>query len=82
MSSDWRRHAACADTADPDLFVSPVTRDAAKVVAGRYCAQCPVRAACLEEGIAVNAEGVWGGRWLPGRSDRQPADLLAPRAAS
>lgn len=79
MSSDWRRHAACAEALNPDLFVSPGTVAAARVVARVFCADCPVRAECL---AAAEGSGIWGGHWFPvGRGHRvgRPVDLLAPQ---
>ena len=55
----WRRDALCAQT-DPDAFFPEKggsTADAKKV-----CAQCEVRAQCLDYALSADERfGVWGG---------------------
>jgi WhiB family redox-sensing transcriptional regulator len=50
--------ASCA-AAEPALFQSSKSQSirAAKVI----CAQCPIRARCLEWAVANREDGVWGG---------------------
>jgi WhiB family redox-sensing transcriptional regulator len=57
----WIRKAACT-SANPDVFF-PGRRDAgAGEEAKAICAECPVRAECLEYALATRQEwGVWGG---------------------
>ncbi len=60
--TDWRTRAACLHN-DPWLFspdrVAGPTVDQAK----RICADCPVRARCLDWALSHGARlGVWGGR--------------------
>lgn len=62
--TDWRARAACV-SADPDLFFPVSTaglsrrqEERAKVV----CADCPVRAECLQFALdSGQTYGVWGG---------------------
>lgn len=57
--ASWKDHALCAQT-DPEAFFPEKggsTREAKRV-----CAQCPVRARCLEAALAnQEPHGVWGG---------------------
>jgi WhiB family redox-sensing transcriptional regulator len=63
-ASAWRFLARCADQ-DPDLFFpvgssGPAVRQAMRAKA--VCAQCPVRAECLEWALDTRQpHGVWGG---------------------
>jgi WhiB family transcriptional regulator, redox-sensing transcriptional regulator len=61
---DWREFAACR-RADPALFFPVGTTPHAMAQADRakrVCAECPVRAACLDWALATGQElGVWGG---------------------
>ncbi len=63
-ASAWRYQALCADQ-DPDLFFPIGTGGAAVRQALRakaICAQCGVRAQCLEWAIDTHQpHGVWGG---------------------
>jgi WhiB family transcriptional regulator, redox-sensing transcriptional regulator len=72
-ASTWMKDALCAE-ADPDLFFPPdeeeTTEEAMERVrlAKQICAQCPVRAECLD--YAMDNEeriGVWGGMAESGR---------------
>lgn len=79
---DWRYAAACR-SCDPELFFPVSTGPAAEpqvTEAKAVCAQCPVRAKCLDFALRTGqAHGVWGGmseqelRLLRGRVSR-PAD--------
>ena len=82
----WREHAACAG-ADPESF-SPVewwTTDEAEVVeaaARRWCAGCPVLAACARFADTSRHTGLWGGgmrRIKSGRYVWHPMIEAAPR---
>jgi len=67
----WTEQALCTK-ADPEVFFPP-KGDAGKQAKG-ICAQCPVRAECLEYAIAADEKhGIWGGL---NRAERQ----RAPRA--
>lgn len=57
---DWRLAAACRGM-DPDLFFPTGTEGLnAGVEAKAVCRTCPVRVACLAEGMR-HRSGVWGG---------------------
>jgi WhiB family redox-sensing transcriptional regulator len=64
QAAAWRFHARCADQ-DPDLFFpvgssGPALRQTLRAKA--ICAQCPVRAECLEWALdTAQPHGVWGG---------------------
>jgi WhiB family redox-sensing transcriptional regulator len=64
QASAWRFQARCADQ-DPDLFFpvgssGPAVRQT--MLAKAVCAQCPVRAECLEWALeTAQPHGVWGG---------------------
>jgi WhiB family redox-sensing transcriptional regulator len=49
----------CADGADPEMFHP--TDEAELAAAITFCADCPVRAMCLQLGLARQEFGVWGG---------------------
>ncbi len=62
--ADWRDQAACRDL-DPELFF-PVGNAGPALLqidrAKQVCADCPVRAPCLEWALDSGQEaGVWGG---------------------
>ncbi|HZQ56387.1 MAG TPA: WhiB family transcriptional regulator [Acidimicrobiales bacterium] len=60
----WRAHAACAEVDHELFFPVGVTGPAVPQIAAAkaVCADCAVRAACLEFAIVTNQEyGVWGG---------------------
>jgi WhiB family redox-sensing transcriptional regulator len=61
---EWRNEAECRDT-DPDLFFPVGTTGAAldQIEAAKaICANCVVRAECLEYALVTNQEsGIWGG---------------------
>jgi len=63
-ADDWRKQAACRNTA-PDLFFPVgVTGQAVDQIeaAKSVCQQCAVRGECLEFALVTNQEsGVWGG---------------------
>ena len=63
--ADWRHHAACRGTPDPDIFF-PIgnTGPALEQIeaAKEICLPCPVRMECLEWAIETRQDsGVWGG---------------------
>jgi WhiB family redox-sensing transcriptional regulator len=60
-SSAWREFARCRGLS-PSLFF-PSEEDGEDVAeAQRICAECPVRAQCLERALAGREQyGVWGG---------------------
>ena len=61
---NWRRHAACRDTA-PELFFPVGTTGNALVQidnAKAVCHGCDAQAECLEFALATNQDsGIWGG---------------------
>ena len=63
-AGDWRKHAACQGCDVELFFPVGVTGQAVDQIAAAkaVCAQCPVRAECLDFALATNQEcGVWGG---------------------
>lgn len=63
--TDWRTEAVCSQSAGTKLFFPVGVTGAAEIQihqAKTVCAECPVRAECLEFAITTNQEyGVWGG---------------------
>lgn len=65
----WRDHIACRN-ADPTLFDPPEDNERyplyppRAVEAAKFCGECPVRAECLAEAIAMEDHGVRGGSWI------------------
>lgn len=59
----WQDDALCRQV-DPDLFFPETTGGLSQAnTAKRVCAQCPVRAQCLDEALANDIRyGVWGGK--------------------
>ncbi|MHB8510609.1 MAG: WhiB family transcriptional regulator [Actinomycetota bacterium] len=64
---DWQALASCRG-ADASLFFSPGTfetpdqKSARESVAKSICAECPVRAQCLDFALATREPyGIWGG---------------------
>lgn len=58
-SSNWRAHAACAET-DPELFFPDTTWSPR--LAKQVCAACPVQNKCLQWAMDTNERfGIWGG---------------------
>lgn len=55
----WRKDAACKSLPTSDFFPFPTEKDKA-VNAKRICAECPVREACLADGLA-EPDGIRGG---------------------
>ncbi len=51
--------ARCAEVGDPELWHPPRGNSAA--AARAVCADCPVRAACLEVAMTTPVSGIWGG---------------------
>jgi WhiB family transcriptional regulator, redox-sensing transcriptional regulator len=65
LRSRWWERAACRGE-DPDLFF-PTRGETDKVEAAKaVCADCSVRADCLEEGLYEH-DGIWGGLSERGR---------------
>ncbi len=57
--SQWRDLAKCRGV-DPDIFYPVSEQEAAAALA--ICAECSVRAVCLEHALALEErDGVWGG---------------------
>ena len=56
---DWKADAACRDL-DTNLFFPDSESDSGPALA--VCAECPVRAQCLDFAIRTRQnDGVWGG---------------------
>ena len=55
---NWKHMGACAGE-DPSLFF-PISNQS-DLAAKRLCAQCLVRAQCLDTALRDNELGVWGG---------------------
>ncbi|MFE7133814.1 WhiB family transcriptional regulator [Streptomyces sp. NPDC057638] len=77
---EWQREAACADTADPELFfpVSTTGPGAKQVERARaVCRRCPVAAECADWARETGqSNGVWGGVAV----ERRRAVLAGPTA--
>ena len=60
--TDWRADALCAQVGG-DMFFPETTDTSATRAAKRICADCPVRAECLNDALTAdtNPPGVWGG---------------------
>lgn len=56
---DWPRELGACTQSDPRIFFPD--KDKLGLKAKAVCAGCPVRAPCLEEALACNYVGVWGG---------------------
>jgi WhiB family redox-sensing transcriptional regulator len=57
-------------TNDPDLWFPIGTSGPAVAqaeLAAQLCGPCPIRTACLQRALDLNAEGVWGGATEPER---------------
>ena len=67
--------AACYGTDDYLWFVEPRYEPAAaKVAADRYCNDCPIRRACLEQAVTHAVEGIWAGTtWAQRQTMRRRA---------
>ena len=82
LSLDWKGGSAMKDLTLcfglTDLFFSDELADIE--IAKSFCAECPLRARCLEGAIQRREPcGVWGGQWIregkpvvPGRRGRPP----------
>jgi WhiB family redox-sensing transcriptional regulator len=72
MATDWMAEGKCADTPPSTFFPSDgVGVDAAR----RICADCPVKAPCLEYALVNRIDhGVWGGT-----SERERRRILRRR---
>jgi WhiB family redox-sensing transcriptional regulator len=75
MRTDWLAHGKCRSM-DPAIFFPS---DGIGVqVARRICAECPVKADCLEYALAERIDhGVWGGT-----SERERRRILSHRRRS
>ena len=64
LSGDWRHRAVCRDV-DPEWFFPTAEKgpvhDAEVERAKGVCAQCPVRAQCLDDALARLPYGIAGG---------------------
>jgi hypothetical protein len=62
--TDWRSQAACKDVG-PDIFFPTSDKANAYDRARAICAQCSVRADCLDYGMSIQTRhfgfGMWGG---------------------
>lgn len=70
----WQEDAACKTRPDLNWFPGPGERFTEQ---RQVCASCPVQAACLAAGLAVNSHddfGIWGGT-----SERQRSQFRAER---
>lgn len=71
---NWREYSLCTGMAQPrdkesgkviDYFFDTYESDSAtRTQINNLCSVCPVRKACLFEGMDLKADGVWGGEWL------------------
>lgn len=65
----WEHDAACRTHPYPELWF--IEDNQARREAAAICAECPVKAPCLEGALERNEQyGIWGGRDL-GASERQ-----------
>lgn len=75
-------NANCA-TADPELFFPEGPRSAvtnSTAYAKAICVTCPVKLACLQEALANDYDGIWGGTTTSERrSMRSKRVVLSPR---
>ncbi len=61
MNQPWRAKAAC-NGLDPTIFYPSTEEDEDAEAAKAVCAQCSVRAECLEYALGFREkEGIWGG---------------------
>ena len=61
MSRAWREQASCLGQSPEIWFPEFLTPEAIAIAKG-ICAECPVKADCLDEALAnVELEGIWGG---------------------
>lgn len=59
----WHEQAACRDHPEPDLWHSDATGEPGRRINARakaVCRGCPVRQACLDDGLH-RPHGIWGG---------------------
>ncbi len=77
----WRDSALCAQT-DPELFFPEKWGSAAPAM--QVCAQCPVRAECLQWALAYDVRfGIWGGLTEDQRQEiRQAPGADSPSGAA
>lgn len=72
MDTEWMRHGTCRQVAPATFFPS----DGVGVdIARRLCAECPVKAPCLEYALVERIDhGIWGGA-----SERERRRILRRR---
>lgn len=57
---DWRDLGSCSTAPDPDLWYASTVED--RTTAIKICADCPVRANCLDSALTTGEKfGIWGG---------------------
>lgn len=65
--SGWRDKAECLGV-DPELFHhadgSRLSHAHINRIVGMFCDQCEVRPECLNLGLSLHADGIWGGKNL------------------
>jgi len=72
---EWQDRALCRDM-DPDIFFPEVVSVVLVRRAQAICAQCPVREQCEAHALSwPEIYGIWGGRWMGGRSERRNLGL-------
>jgi WhiB family transcriptional regulator, redox-sensing transcriptional regulator len=83
----WQDRAACAGV-DARLFFPPdgergEEREIREAKAKAVCAQCPVRAPCLDYalGNSIRNNGIWGGLNQEERARERRRRARGPRAA-
>lgn len=77
----WQDKANCQDRGDLDWIGGGHFKDSefkhkATGLAREFCAECPVRAECLQYGIATKSMGVWGGSYLAWEPRARVVNLL------
>lgn len=81
--TSWAENAACKGVDTEQFFPSVPGRGGSAAIAKAvsFCGShhCPVSAECLVYGLATDAEGVWGGRYL--RPSRQRSDRILAAAS-
>jgi WhiB family redox-sensing transcriptional regulator len=57
----WKSFGACVGHSDVDFFPDSKAGRHASAAAKSLCARCYVRAQCLDEALAYDEAGIWGG---------------------
>jgi hypothetical protein len=76
---DWMDEALCMGREDLGWiteFYAIEARYTTRALAKEFCAFCPVRAECLQYGIATKSMGVWGGSYLMWEPRKKVVNLL------